>query len=101
MFRSKDTGIELGETKDTMSYDTTSRSGILGSDKENPLSSREDVNRLTGPTPPNPWHPSQFPEGGLQAWLVVLGAFCCVFCSFGWINCKITMSNCISERPTD
>jgi hypothetical protein len=34
-----------------------------------------------------PWHPSQYPDGGLQAWLVVAGAFCCVFCSFGWINC--------------
>jgi len=26
------------------------------------------------------------PEGGLEAWLVVLGAWCCSFCSFGWIN---------------
>jgi len=29
-----------------------------------------------------------FPDGGFQAWLVVLGGFCAVFCSFGWINCK-------------
>jgi hypothetical protein len=27
------------------------------------------------------------PDGGLQAWLVVLGGFCIVFASFGWINC--------------
>lgn len=33
--------------------------------------------------------PSSFPDGGLQAWLVVSGAFCCLFCSFGWINCKL------------
>ncbi|KAL8711111.1 MAG: hypothetical protein Q9220_004492 [cf. Caloplaca sp. 1 TL-2023] len=32
--------------------------------------------------------PSSFPDGGLQAWLAVSGAFCCLFCSFGWINCK-------------
>ena len=32
--------------------------------------------------------PGAFPDGGLQAWLVVSGAFCCLFCSFGWINCK-------------
>ena len=38
----------------------------------------------------NPWDPSQFPDGGAAAWLVVAGAFCCVFCSFGWINCEIT-----------
>ena len=26
------------------------------------------------------------PDGGLTAWLVVLGAWCVLFCSFGWIN---------------
>lgn len=31
--------------------------------------------------------PNAFPDGGLEAWLVVSGAFCCLFCSFGWINC--------------
>jgi hypothetical protein len=30
------------------------------------------------------------PDGGLQAWLVVLGGFCTVFASFGWINCRST-----------
>ncbi len=37
---------------------------------------------------PSIMSPDAFPDGGLQAWLVVLGAFCCLFCSFGWINCK-------------
>ena len=31
--------------------------------------------------------PSEFPDGGLKAWSVVVGAFCCLFTSFGWINC--------------
>ncbi|KAF7557994.1 hypothetical protein G7Z17_g280 [Cylindrodendrum hubeiense] len=26
------------------------------------------------------------PDGGLAAWLVVLGAWCASFCSFGWLN---------------
>jgi hypothetical protein len=41
------------------------------------------------PTPEhvNPWHPSQFPDGGKDAFLCLLGAFCCLFCSFGWLNC--------------
>jgi hypothetical protein len=37
---------------------------------------------LTGP------NPDDFPDGGFQAWLVVVGGFCAVFCSFGWINCE-------------
>ncbi|KAF2202891.1 MFS general substrate transporter [Delitschia confertaspora ATCC 74209] len=35
----------------------------------------------------NPWHPSQFPDGGREALLCLLGTFCCLFCSFGWLNC--------------
>ncbi|KAJ4357131.1 uncharacterized protein N0V89_001706 [Didymosphaeria variabile] len=31
--------------------------------------------------------PKAFPDGGLEAWLVVMGGFCAVFASFGWINC--------------
>jgi MFS family permease len=30
--------------------------------------------------------PSQFPDGGTKAWLTVVGSFCCLFVSFGWIN---------------
>jgi hypothetical protein len=26
------------------------------------------------------------PDGGMLAWLVVLGAWCTSFCSFSWIN---------------
>lgn len=29
-----------------------------------------------------------YPDGGLRANLVVLGAFCCMFSSFGWVNCE-------------
>lgn len=36
--------------------------------------------------PVNSNHPSQFPDGGAQAWLCVAGASACMFCSFGWIN---------------
>ncbi|KAL6251783.1 hypothetical protein RBB50_001993 [Rhinocladiella similis] len=31
--------------------------------------------------------PQEFPDGGTQAWLTVLGAFCGLFVSFGWTNC--------------
>jgi MFS family permease len=32
-------------------------------------------------------NPADFPDGGVEAWLVVLGCWCALFCSFGWINC--------------
>ena len=57
----------------------------------------------------SPWHPDQFPDGGKDAWLCLLGvrvapyslklhdvpftsltltqSFCCLFVSFGWLNC--------------
>ena len=31
-------------------------------------------------------HPDSYPEGGAQAWMVVLGGFASLFVSFGWIN---------------
>ena len=37
---------------------------------------------------PSIHHPSQFPDGGTQAWLAVAGGFACLFVSFGWINGK-------------
>jgi len=33
-------------------------------------------------------NPDDFPDGGFQAWLVVMGGFCAIFCGFGWINCE-------------
>ncbi|KAH8651177.1 major facilitator superfamily domain-containing protein [Xylariales sp. PMI_506] len=36
---------------------------------------------------PDPVFPgSDAPDGGVVAWLVVLGAWCVSFCSFGWLN---------------
>ncbi|KAF7548755.1 hypothetical protein G7Z17_g6859 [Cylindrodendrum hubeiense] len=32
-------------------------------------------------------NPADFPDGGIEAWLVVFGGFCALFCTFGLINC--------------
>ncbi|CAD0107558.1 unnamed protein product [Aureobasidium uvarum] len=48
----------------------------------------DDGQRDAVATPPPAFDPRDNPDGGKDAWLVVLGAFCCMFCSFGWINCK-------------
>lgn len=45
-------------------------------------------NDVPVPLKANPMHPSQFPDGGIQAWLVVFGGFIGLIVSFGWINCK-------------
>lgn len=34
----------------------------------------------------SPHHPSQYPDGGKDAYLCLLGGFLCLFCSFGWLN---------------
>ena len=39
-----------------------------------------------GGGPPGMRDPSQFPDGGLTAWVCVGGGLCCAFCSFGWAN---------------
>ncbi|PQE15032.1 monocarboxylate permease protein [Rutstroemia sp. NJR-2017a BVV2] len=30
--------------------------------------------------------PADFPDGGATAWAVVAGAWCCLFCSWGWVT---------------
>ena len=36
---------------------------------------------------PKTWSSEEVPpDGGLQAWLMVLGVWCSLFCTFGWIN---------------
>ena len=44
---------------------------------------QQDVQALT----PGGAKPADFPDGGFEAWLVVLGGWCCLFVSFGWTSC--------------
>ncbi|KAL5118373.1 hypothetical protein ACEQ8H_003722 [Pleosporales sp. CAS-2024a] len=38
-------------------------------------------------------HSDSFPDGGAKAYLCLLGAACCLFCSFGWLNCVGVFQN--------
>ena len=51
------------------------------------------------PTTPAVFDPRQNPDGGLKAWLCVLGGFCTLFCSFGWINCRLIQALMPSVLP--
>ncbi|KAJ5871303.1 uncharacterized protein N7529_003656 [Penicillium soppii] len=56
----------------------------LGPENAEPQSTEKSF--AAGPTPATPAIGPP-PDGGAQAWLVVLGAFSGLFVSFGWINC--------------
>ncbi|KAL8681288.1 MAG: hypothetical protein Q9186_002599 [Xanthomendoza sp. 1 TL-2023] len=72
--REKDTNQGMSETDASVLPDTSN------------LETTADVEKATKPAFAG-IDPSSFPDGGVQAWLAVSGAFCCLFCSFGWINC--------------
>lgn len=52
-----------------------------------------------GPPPGSGWHPSDFPDGGLQAWLVVFGGWCGLFCTFGFVSCIGVFQTYYEEGP--
>ena len=72
-------------------------SKAIEEDSEKSLSGEEDITSTEKTAVHNPWDPSEFPDGGLKAWLVVLGAFCCLFCGFGWINCELHIASSLLQ----
>ncbi|KAK8058901.1 riboflavin transporter MCH5 [Apiospora phragmitis] len=42
---------------------------------------------------------SGFPEGGREAWLVIFGAWCTLFCTFGLITCIGVFLDCYTKGP--
>lgn len=58
------------------------------SESHTPTIRSESPHKVEESPPVNPWaDPSSFPDGGAKAWLTVAGSACCLFVSFGWINC--------------
>jgi MFS family permease len=79
---------------DKASFEDTSGEMLRSQNKETEanifpeprVEAEADLEKAKAPVSGGP-NPADFPDGGLEAWLVVLGGWCCLFCSFGWINC--------------
>lgn len=76
--------------------DEDSSSQTAGSSSERIAESDNKVHRLVdqekdeaSSTIPPPPERLGIPDGGTTAWLVVLGAWCVSFCSYGWINSEL------------
>lgn len=123
------TAVHNNEKEDHTSYDLTRRSldRIPSQNKEtqaNIIAEPEDVAQAdierqaatslsekksdatestaaapAGPQPGSGWHPSDFPDGGLQAWLVVFGGWCGLFCTFGFVSCIGVFQAYYEEGP--
>jgi hypothetical protein len=52
---------------------------------------KHDIENVAPDTNPAYKSGREAPDGGAEAWLVVLGAWCSLFCSFGWINSQATI----------
>ncbi|CAN9211193.1 unnamed protein product [Alternaria alternata] len=61
--------------------------------EKNAQGTRQDPAQTAAVLEESPYHPNQFPDGGRDAWLCLLGSFCCLFCSFGWVNCLGVFQN--------
>ncbi|MCJ1482695.1 hypothetical protein MMC06_002861, partial [Schaereria dolodes] len=90
---------DLNSSSNSHSLDPVAQeteANILPAVEQEPQGDLEQQVTEKGPTP-GLTDPSSFPDGGLEAWLVVFGAFCCLFCSFGWINCIGVFQNYYQE----
>jgi hypothetical protein len=70
------------------------------SDEREELDLEKAEKALQPAKPLGPMDPSAFPDGGMEAWLVVSGGFACLFCSFGWINGEPANGCSRSEETT-
>jgi len=48
---------------------------------ESPVNEKVEEEKVKTAMPP----PSDFPDGGLRAWMCVVGGWCAMFCTFGFV----------------
>ncbi|KAK9492400.1 major facilitator superfamily domain-containing protein [Lipomyces doorenjongii] len=75
-------GMQVPDTKDYVVGPPDKLSEVKSSLGSSVEASEETLGMQVEPSAPA----ITFPDGGRQAWLCVVGAFCSQFCSFGWLN---------------
>lgn len=73
------------DSRGTVTPKTNGSAEALPEDMTSNTSNVEKVGAPAGPPPG--MRPEDYPDGGKDAWLCVLGGFCGMFCTFGMINC--------------
>ncbi len=83
----RDEVVAVQQQPTDKSEERVSNSSLDGA-KERPGDDEDDVEGgEVDDSSPAAWA-SDVPDGGMAAWLVVLGGWCTAFCSFGWINSR-------------
>ena len=82
------TGIDDSSDKNANSSPPNGDTALPSTEKQDESDLEEGQPAKPQGPPPGVFDPRQNPDGGRQAWLCILGGFCTLFCSFGWINCE-------------
>lgn len=77
------------QNKDTLGNIFSEPDNVVEADieKGDAEAEKQQPQQAAGPQPGSGWHPSDFPDGGLEAWSVVFGSWCGLFCTFGFVSC--------------
>jgi hypothetical protein len=76
-----------------MSTDASSTQGELENQLAPSLEKGAESEQVQNEPQAKPaWTPSPAPDGGFNAWSVLAGSWCVLFCSFGWINSKFHLN---------
>ncbi|KAI0849428.1 riboflavin transporter MCH5 [Daldinia vernicosa] len=80
---------------------TKSTNANIFPDPENVIEADMEKGGVAPHTPGAPpgFSPADFPDGGLEAWLVVAGGFCALFSTFGLVNCVGSFVNYYVSGP--
>ena len=93
------TDNNLQHTEEKNVDDSQQRIPVQDAEKADGSLSSNDHDDATAKPQMNSMHPSQFPDGGAQAWLCVAGGSAALFCSFGWINAVGVFQNYYQTGP--